>query len=54
MLFSTRIHWGKSKKTMMSHSKIIAAGGSSFCSFADTRLPAADLEPETGGEADTP
>jgi len=31
-----------------------ATGGSSFCSFAATRLPAADLEPETDGEAGTP
>ena len=31
-----------------------ATGGSSFCSIAATRLPAADLEPDAGGEADTP
>jgi len=31
-----------------------ATGGSSFCGFASTRLPAADLEPDAGGEADTP
>jgi len=31
-----------------------ATGGSSFCSFASTRLTDADLEPEADGEAGTP